>query len=308
MTDSRERQLRVSINRLLLTAGVFGFVLFFVPIRSPAALSCWTVSPAVLYHVLYFAFLAASLLYRMHWHHAIAIWGAVAGLAALVEWMQPFAGRSCELSDWLYGAVGAAVVCMLCKGRSATKDAGFTAFGLAAIIVIPAVRQTIVHGMPERHSFPVVADFAAGWGSSGWDLHEVALGFGGDIQCDASVDSLQYPGLFRQPTVRDWSTFSILGFQVLWPEKKPVVLGVRIDDLPDNPPYGDRYQQHFTLTNGWNGIRMADIGTGKTPGGRLLDWHRVHEWGVFLVSPPHFDYFRLSNVVLERNPDEDSTP
>ena len=271
-------------------------------------MSRWPVPPSVLYHVLYFAFLAASLLYRMRWQHPGTIWGMVAGLAALVEWLQPFAGRSCELADWLYGASSAGVVCLACKGRSVKTGAVFAACGLVVLLVLPLLCQNYFRKMPEKDSFPVLADFAAGWGNAGWDLNEVLLVREGCLQCKASADPVQYSGLFRQPVVHDWSAFSFLAFRVLWPGKESVVLGIRIDDRSGNPPYDDRYQRHFTLSNGWNEIRLAGIGTGKTPGGRSLDWHHVHEWGVFLVSPPRFDYFRLSNVVLERTPDEESTP
>lgn len=232
----------------------------------------------------------------------------MAGLAALVEWMQPFAGRSCELADWIYGASSAGVICLACRGRSAGKETGFAALGLVVLLALPVLWQNFLRKMPEEASFPVLADFASGWGNAGWDLNGVSLAREGYLQCKASADPEQFPGLFRSPVACDWSAFSFLAFRILWPGKDSVALGVRIDDLPGNPPYGDRYQQHFTLTNGWNEIRMADIGTGKTPDGRLLDWQHVREWGVFLVSPPHFDYFRISNVVLEREPSEESTP
>jgi hypothetical protein len=86
---------------------------------------------------------------------------------------------------------------------------------------------------------------------------------------------------------------------VFWPGPDPGTLAVRIDDQPGSPPYADRFQHEFTVTQGWNRVHVPRAGWERKSGGRPMDVAKIHSWGVFLVSAPTFDYFLLDAVQLE---------
>ena len=224
------------------------------------------------------------------------VWLGLAVFAGLAEGMQSFVGRTPEWSDWVCGAGGAGLVCATWNRH------GFLRWGGALVLAaIPFFWEFGLHWM-EARDFPILARPGSFWAARGWVLNgveldvEVGRGFVATPLPDAGPSA--YAGMFRAPACRDWRGGRRLETAIFWPGAAPAVFAVRIDDRLGNPPYADRFQREFAVTQGWNSIAIAADELTRTPGGRPLRLDDVRQWGVFLVSDMAFDYFCLGPVVL----------
>ena len=72
-----------------------------------------------------------------------------------------------------------------------------------------------------------------------------------------------------------------------------------MDDLPGNPPYAERFQREFAVTQGWNHVKIPAAQWGTASGGRAMNVEAIRQWGLFLVSATEgFDYFLFAPVRL----------
>lgn len=213
----------------------------------------------------------------------------------LSEIIQGFTGRSPEWLDWGMDSLGAVMGFLL--GRGWRKTGWALAGGLAVLLVAYAmVRQA-----EEWKAYPVLADSQQHWSRYRWERNGVRMWSGRKsfrVRKDSKSEPA-YPGVFRVPLRRDWRGSRGMELEVYWPAKNgtPAVLGVRVDDRPGNPPYGDRYQAEMEVTNGWNRLRIEQDWL-RTPSGRTMDARHIHTWGVFVVSSPRFHHFGLGKAVL----------
>ncbi|HRT05717.1 MAG TPA: hypothetical protein P5204_08465 [Kiritimatiellia bacterium] len=225
------------------------------------------------------------------------LWLGLAGFAGLAEVLQSYVVRTPEWSDWLYGTGGAALVCATWSRR------GFLRWG--GVIALAAIPLAWESGLQwgEVRAFPVLARPGSLWAARGWELNgveldiEVGRGFVATPKPDGVPTA--YPGFFRAPARRDWRGTQRLETAIFWPQADPATFAVRIDDKPGNPPYGDRFQREFIVTQGWNAVEIPVAELARTSGGRPLRLDEVRQWGVFLVSSVPFDYFCLGPVSLE---------
>lgn len=230
------------------------------------------------------------------------LWVLLVLFAAGMEWLQSFTGRSPEWMDGLYGAGGAAILCGSWQWRW-LRPLRWGA--LIALCLFPFFREwTRLH--LEVRAFPALVDPDAGWASKGWVPSGVWLAgaqAGGlrveAVPGDGKTGGRTYPGLFRTAAHADWSGARALQAALFWPAPEPVVMAIRVDDRSGNPPYAERFQKEFTVTQGWNSMQIPLEELQWTAGGRALDLARIRQWGVFLVSGAPLDYFLLGSVRLE---------
>ncbi len=225
------------------------------------------------------------------------LWIGLAAFAGLAEGLQSFVGRTPEWSDWFCGASGAALVCATWSRN------GFLRMGSAlALAACPFIWWIGLQWMEVR-AFPVLARPGSFWAARGWELNgvelDVEVGRGFVATPEPDGEPTAYPGFFRAPARRDWRGLRQLKTAIYWPGTVPAVFAVRIDDRPGNPPYGDRFQREFGVTQGWNAVAIPVAELARTSGGRPLRLDDVRQWGVFLVSDVAFDYFCLGPVSLE---------
>ncbi len=225
------------------------------------------------------------------------LWTGLAMVSAGTEWLQPFVGRSAEWTDWLYGTAGAAGICGTWQWRRSVRWAGVIALGLWPL----SWEGTMVY--LESHAFPVIAQPSRLWAERGWSLNGVDLAVARTnvfrLNSDPPGVSIPYPGFFRTPVCSDWRGIRALRMDLFWPEAVPAVFAVRVDDRPGNPPYADRFQREFAVTQGWNRVRIPGKEIAWTAGGRPMRMDQVRQWGVFLVSGVSFDYFSVGTVRLD---------
>jgi hypothetical protein len=218
-----------------------------------------------------------------------------------MEWIQSHLGRSAEWTDWLYGAGGAACICGTWRGQGRFR---IRWIGVLVLCLFPLVWEGAMVRM-EIRAFPVLADPGATWSRRGWTLNGVRISAlpREDFRIvsgskAAKEQPASNPGAFRAPICSDWSRMEAFHTKIFWPASPPAVLAVRVDDRPGNPPYADRFQREFAVTQGWNAVCIPAHELGKTSGGRPLRLGTIRKWGVFLVSDMPFDYFLLGEVRL----------
>lgn len=230
-------------------------------------------------------------------HRGWFLWIGLAILSAGAEGLQSQVGRSAEWSDWLYGMGGAACLCATGRWRGGRRWLPVLALSLFPLAwEMDRIRM-------ETQAFPVLAQPGTRWSSRGWSLNGVAMtttreeGF--KLTRTSDARGLSYPGFFREPTRPDWRGIQALRVPIFWPESSPAIFAVRVDDLPGNPPYAERFQKEFTVAQGWNSVRISAQEIAQTAGGRPLRLDHVRQWGVFLVSGVSFDYFSVGTVRLD---------
>ncbi|HOU22598.1 MAG TPA: hypothetical protein PKX16_10310, partial [Kiritimatiellia bacterium] len=206
------------------------------------------------------------------------LWAALAVVSAGVEGLQPHLGRSAELADWLYGVGGAACVCSTWHHRRRFQIR-WAAVG--ALCLFPLAWDMGMARM-EIRAFPVLADPGARWARRGWTWNSTYLVGASDEGLRVKVDSTlkneglgAYPGLFREPAGSDWRAARSFRADVFWAAEVPAILAVRVDDRPGNPPYAERFQREFAVTQGWNSVQIPAEELGRASGGRPLNLEKI---------------------------------
>ena len=223
------------------------------------------------------------------------LFGVLVAAGGLSEIAQGSVGRTPEWADWGMDTLGATVAFLCGRGwRKTGVGLGLVATGV--LIAIAGARRG-----EEWHAHPVLADCSQRWSRYRWERNGVRMGRGKRffrVIRDAE-NAEAYPGVFRFPLRRDWSGSRGMELEIRWPRSNggAGVLGVRVDDRDDNPPYNDRWQAEVAVTNGWNTI-VLDRDWLVTPGGRVMDKRKIRTWGVFFVSCPKTNSFGLARARL----------
>lgn len=278
---------------LLGIGGVLTVGLFFMPLPDNWEGPVWSALGGAV-HVAWFAGFAWLVGMRLpaRWR-GWPWWMFLAGAAGLIEGLQPWTGRSAEITDWFWGAAGSAGVC-LTWSRPRLRILAVAGLCLCP----PAWRAVLWH--QELHAFPVLAAPGSAWSGQDWILNGVNLRIQSRLfrlEPARPPNARAYPGMFRRPAGSDWRRMQSLHLRIFWGGQAPATFAVRVDDRPGNPDYADRFQREFPVEPGWNDLAIpaAELGT---PGGRPLDLAAIHAWGVFLVSDVSFDYVLIGPVHL----------
>ena len=231
----------------------------------------------------------------------LPLWLALALLAAGLEWLQTLTGRSVRLADGLMGAAGAACICAT---GAAQRFRRRMRWGALLILCLAPLAWSLTLAGLESRAFPVLAAPNAAWVRHGWTLNGVRLVFTAKDGLRFERDPVPggnrfYPGAFRASRHGDWRGVQSFRASLYWPMEMPAVFAVRVDDRPGNPPYADRFQREFAVSQGWNSVSIPAAELQRTASGRLLTLGSGRQWGVFLVSEVPFDYFLVGPVRLE---------
>jgi VanZ family protein len=294
-------------RRLLLAAAVAGFLLFFLPIPAGMPPLDFGLQLSEMYHALYFSFfvavfLALAPLPPSRRKAAFLAFFTASLLAAAVEFLQPFFGRSCEFSDFVIGSTAAAAAAAVLGARLPLRRRfAAAALALPLLLFSPVAARYALLARPLRALFPTLYAPEKLCFFAPWDLHGVELFRDGTVV--PTGEEAEYPGLFRLAARQDWSAFSALVLRVEWQGPEGTVGVVRVDPAGvRDPAYGERLQIEVPLARGENAIRLP---LGAAP----FNLERTGVWGFFLVSPGGFDYFRLVDAhLLPRSPSATDLP
>lgn len=249
---------------------------------------------------------------RLAWTGALVL-----GLLGLVETLQPWIGRDSSLADWLFGAAGM-VLAGLAYAMKRTADHPRWYLALAWVLVatgtlIPALRA-MNDGFAREDDFPVLTSFERASELKRWTLNGVTLTrvdratpsnalspessapFAGLV---AFTNALQeYPGLFLTEMIGNWTNAVALHAELYWSGAEATNVEFRLDDLPGNPPYAERFQTTRLLNPGWNECVFSLAEMENTPSGRRLRFDKVRRFGFFFLHMATNEYLLLDTIRL----------
>ncbi len=219
------------------------------------------------------------------------LFGVLVLAGGLSEIAQGWVGRTPEWRDWGMDTLGASVAFLY--GRGWRKSG----VGLGVAVVAMLLAVVGFRWNEEWRAHPVLADGTQRWSRYRWERNGVRIRYAKrffHIVRDTETAE-PYPGIFRLPLRHDWTGSRGMELKVYWPRRNggDGILGIRVDDRNGNPPYGDRWQAEVPVRKGWNTL-VLDRDWLVTPGGRAMDARHIRTWGVFVVSSPETNYFRLA--------------
>ncbi len=200
-------------------------------------------------------------------------------MAALVEWVQPWFGRTSSLEDFLWGMAGILGGC-LWLGAGLTQAAALRQatrlLAVACVLAPPLVwltQMTLIKA-EARRLFPVLADNSHPRMHPLWTIEPAQAGSGPDALLLAR--DAGHPSSIHLDTLdRDWSAFSGLEIAGTLLAASAVEVGVRLDLEADG---ATRLRTSGRMQPGTSQIQFYWNKDASTP--------RVHQLVVFLAANP----------------------
>jgi hypothetical protein len=234
------------------------------------------------------------------------------GLAAVVEIVQPYVGRTAAWEDLLLGAAGCVSVVAVYVGvRSASatlkRFLGTIATVLFLIALLPLVlivadRYRAAKAFPLVDSFERVTELGR-WVPEGCTVAQVREhATHGEYSLEmVALPGASYPSIFLSDGLMDWRGYRRLALDVYLKGEHSRMLWVRADDSK-YPQYPDRAQTAIELKPGQNTIWIDLSVFSKKPNGKNLDLSRIVTVGVFLDKPSPGDTIFVDRMALAARP------
>lgn len=225
--------------------------------------------------------------------------------AGLLEVVQPRFGRTAELIDFGMGFLGSASAFCFLWGMSLQGLHRWIAFSSCLVLAVLSLLPlgcVVVDQRHARRDFPLIASFES-WPELGrWSFHGVHASRSADhvktgryslrVEVD---DTGGYPSFFLDDEARDWSSLKRLCTDLFVEGAQPVRLWIRVDDLPGNPPYAERFQVLHNLAPGFHSLCL-DTTDLRTEGGRPLDLRHIHAFGIFFDGAESGDVVYFDSI------------
>jgi VanZ family protein len=286
---------------LLLACSVFFFVGIPGDLHARSARRVWDLG-----HV---AFFFAATVAWIKWGRQsearplVRLWTLVLVCVTLiglgVEGLQVVLGRSGETSDLFRNLVGA-VLALAFFGTDGSPQARWkwlTIRVVAILLLLGTVSPLFVALSDEisaSRTFPALSDFETPFQLSRWES-DVVLSVErdtvreGDGALRVPLSTAQYSKASLEFFPGDWSSASVLLASVFNPDPDPLALNLRVHDEwhdEHGQSYADRFNTTFTITTGWNDLRvpLSEIEAG--PRDRLLDLTAIAGLSFFTVELP----------------------
>jgi hypothetical protein len=236
-------------------------------------------------------------------------------IAGLVELVQPSFGRTKSIEDFRNGALGAVIAGATLCLRQTRRDRVWWALlaGVAALacgsLLEPAWKEG--HGILWRHSnFPILGDFEEIpelrlWEAQGGSENSTtAIAFSRE-HASRGLQSLQvrtgagsWAGVSYSAGDQDWRGRRALSLDVFNPGPS-FPISLRVDDDGDCSKYGQRYDDGFAVTNGWNHLSVPMAAVENGPRARKLNLRNIRRLAIFTgESQPGREFF-IDYVHLE---------
>lgn len=176
---------------------------------------------------------------------------------------------------------------------------------LLAIAVWPLSRSLLDEYLAAKQ-FPVLADFETPFERYRWvDMQQLSEETEkvryGTKAVRVQLSTAQYSGvsLFHFPG--NWQGYQTLRFSVYNPQAASLVLNCRIHDVHHKEhglAFSDRFNQPFTLPQGWNDLVISLEKVKNAPIGRIMDMQHVEGFGLFVMQQPSPLEICLDHVYL----------
>ena len=177
---------------------------------------------------------------------------------------------------------------------------------LLAIAVWPLSRSLLDEYLAAKQ-FPVLADFETPFERYRWvDMQqlreETEKVRHGKMAMRVQLSTAQYSGITLFHFPGNWQGYQHLRFSVYSPQAASLVLNCRIHDVHHKEhgrEFSDRFNQQFTLLQGWNDLVISLEKVKNAPRGRAMNMQHIEGFGLFVMQQPsplevYLDYIYLS--------------
>lgn len=233
--------------------------------------------------------------------------GGMTLLSALIELIQPLAGRSHSWTDFINGFTGILIALLyLAQSRLLIP------LTLASILLAfhPAWKEFAAMHWRATH-FPLLADFESDtqlplWVGSGLghvpnDQPERTRQHASHGEWSLRVTTPNkgtWPGVRLLNGAQDWRGKTALAFDI-WNPGPPFTLSIRIDDDFPHKHHQDRFNSLFPLVPGWNHITIPIIEIETRPKNRRLNLAAIQRTIFFVDKPKAEHTFFIDHIRLD---------
>lgn len=253
-------------------------------------------------HILYFLLLSCwfhrLLAARVAWSSGrllAVIFTVVLVFGLTVEVLQMVVGgRSPDPLDVLRDLEGCLLAFAFCCRPPLPPGNSLRLFRVLVLILLalaswPLTRALIDERLAARQ-FPVLADFETPFELDRWvnpqqlDLETDRVRHGARAtRVQLSTNKYSGIALFHFPG--DWRGYRSLRFSVYCPQAGGLILNSRIHDRHHKmQEFSDRFNQQFTLQQGWNDLVISLDKVREAPRGRPMDLAHIEGFGLFVIQ------------------------
>ena len=238
-------------------------------------------------------------------------------LGSLIELAQTESLRTPDLMDLARDIIGCLIaLAFYAPNRNAIPKTVLKTFQtisliLLAIAFLPLI-AAIIDETAARNQFPVLADFETRFetdrltGTANFSIDH-KIHFHGNGSLRVVLNTSHYSGIALNYFPENWMDYKELQFSIYNPDKKPIHLTCRIHDRRHSQGqqlYSDRFNKNFSISNGWNLIRIPLEEILNAPYKRKIALNQIQGLAIFAVSlskprTVYIDYVRLVNTIPE---------
>ncbi|MFH0909622.1 MAG: hypothetical protein V1929_12750 [bacterium] len=234
------------------------------------------------------------------------------GLAAAVEIIQPYVGRTAAWDDLMLGAAGCVSVVAVYVGVRSASSTLKRCLGVVATVLFLIALLPLVLIASDRYratrAFPLVDSFERATELGRWvpegckvtQVREHATHGLYSLKMIAEAGAA-YPSIFLSDGQMDWRGYRRLALDVYLKGENSRLLWIRADDRK-YPPYEDRAQTTVELKPGENTIWIDLSVFSRKPSGEVLNLSNIVTVGLFLDNPSPGDTIFVDKMVLSAKP------
>jgi len=229
----------------------------------------------------------------------------------LIELAQTGSFRTSDLMDVVRDIIGCLVaLAFYAPNRKTISKTGLKIFQaipviLVAMAFLPLI-FVIIDEITTLKQFPVLADFETRFEIDRWSgdadfLIDHETYYHGKASLKVELNNSLYSGVGLKYFPENWQHYNELQLSIFNPDSEPIQLTCRIHDRQHTrglQPYADRFNKIFSISSGWNLIRIPLSQIASAPLKRKMALNQIQGLGIFAISLPKprtvfLDYVQL---------------
>ncbi len=228
-----------------------------------------------------------------------------------VEIIQSQTGRSSHLGDLYRDFLGAFIALFfIIPSRKNINKHLLRLFQLVTIILVIGslvpLTRALVDENHARKEFPLLSGFERASELKRWEGNadkrlSPSVVFSGKHALQSSLRTTKYSGISLKHFPKNWSDYKYFQFQIFNPAVSKLKITCRIHDklhTIGEQKYSDRFNQSYTLSTGWNSIRIDLDEVQKRPATRQMDMKQIFGVGIFVIEQQNSKIIYLDDVLL----------
>lgn len=232
-------------------------------------------------------------------------------LGTFIELLQYGTQREADILDVIRDLTGSALVLVFSPRPTATLTTRWLTIARSGIVLIllgllTPLAISLTDETIARQQFPVLSDFNTPFEMSRWTSDApISLtrlpAISQKNLLEISLTTSRYSGVILKYFPRDWRDYKMLNINLYQPEATPLRITCRIHDLQHTrgeQAFADRYNQSFTLAQGWNQITIDLHDVATAPQDRPMDMQQIHAIGLFTIELPRPRQLYLDSLYL----------